>query len=59
MLTTTRGLVAYWSNWAQYRGLDPSTPACKDKIFLPENINPHLYTHVCDYSVLPSLSSTR
>ncbi|KAG8739650.1 hypothetical protein FRC10_005352 [Ceratobasidium sp. 414] len=42
-----RKLVGYFSNWAQYRGLDPSTPAChNDSSFLPENINPYLYTHV-------------
>ncbi|KAG9073679.1 Endochitinase 1, partial [Ceratobasidium sp. 370] len=40
-------LVGYFSNWAQYRGLDPSTPAChNDSSFLPEHINPYLYTHV-------------
>ncbi|QRV91839.1 chitinase [Ceratobasidium sp. AG-Ba] len=40
-------LVGYFSNWAQYRGLDPSTPAChNDSVFLPENINPYLYTHI-------------
>ncbi|ESK91743.1 chitotriosidase-1 isoform 2 [Moniliophthora roreri MCA 2997] len=40
-------LVGYFSNWAQYRGLDPSVPSCeKEKSFLPEHINPFLYTHL-------------
>lgn len=55
-------LVAYFSNWAQYRGLDPSIPGCKnDSQFLPEHINPHLYTHINyafvfmaeNYSIIP------
>ncbi|PPR06461.1 hypothetical protein CVT24_002622 [Panaeolus cyanescens] len=40
-------LVGYFSNWAQYRGLDPSIPACdRNNSFLPEHVNPHLYTHL-------------
>ncbi|KAF9033997.1 hypothetical protein BDZ89DRAFT_539128 [Hymenopellis radicata] len=41
-------LIGYFSNWAQYRGYDPSTPGCTNGTysFLPENINPHLYTHI-------------
>ncbi|KAF5337675.1 hypothetical protein D9758_013006 [Tetrapyrgos nigripes] len=43
----TKQLVGYFSNWAQYRGLDPSVPSCdKNQSFLPENINPFLYTHL-------------
>ncbi|CAD6898629.1 unnamed protein product, partial [Tilletia caries] len=42
-----RALVGYWSSWAQYRGVDPHTPACKlSDMHLPENINPFIYTHI-------------
>ncbi|KAK0545655.1 hypothetical protein OC845_005004 [Tilletia horrida] len=43
----SRALVGYWSSWAQYRGADPHTPACKPAdIHLPESINPFIYTHI-------------